>query len=1161
MACLSPATPFTVVILHAAAFFATDDFRPNCRPPVLATPFAKPPSEIHLLRHYQRRLLIAGGGLLSLALLLALALTIWTDVRDYIGEGRAVYNASKAMFEQELDKRHAAMRSNVVRAELVWQATGAGRSIDDFHTGVLITRRDSSLVQQLHLGNVSPTQPASRFARYLAFSDKMAYTMTANAQEYGMPFAGYMIAPAHGFLSMAWPQSGWSEAATLDPDNAAQLIERLAPDMRAIHDGKAPTERVIFWEGPIDDPLSKARAVRLIAPAFDKANIFAVFVSSIPVAEISDWLRASSHDGSFMVFDATGNLLGSTAGDTGIDSGLPMRVVSSGVWREKLESSDYLFRDGVFSISELLPSTGWSVVYAFSWKTILAARASFLTGHIAGAALLMGLLWALILAYLRKVLNPLLRRSQEVFDREMLNRAIVDAAPSGLCLISNEDGRVLLGNHALAAYMCEGEPIESRLLKLGRVTPREGRAQLTVAKPTATHGQAQRCDTHELGITTRDGVLRHLLVSVVHTRFLSDEALLCAVTDITERKQLEKNLIDARQAAEAASGATATFLATMSHEIRTPLNGILGNLELLSHSKLDSLQRDRLLTIDRSSRALLDLIGDILDYSKIESGQLTLERVDFDLVEMVETAISIFVPAAKAKGLKIYYDVALDIGQSYIGDPTRVRQILVNLLSNAVKFTDAGEISVSLDSVALNGEALDPTGPMVCLQVADTGIGMSEAVQARLFSPFEQGDPSMTRRYGGTGLGLALCQRLCLAMGGSIDVDSRPGHGSRLTVKLPLVAQHKKTPPPLRLADVVVHCEAPSWRAHLRRYLEHWGLRCACPTSSTASAQSNAIAVQFVANQAASSCEPCGAGMLQSVSTIILSEDGPRHPVTQNNHVLLSCYSLSGLRQALHLAQNFVTRGGPLDSLPDTRAASVPLILDKRAEADKMRALVIEDHPVNRELLRDQLALMGVDAVVVASVREALQRFASDMFDIVLTDLSMPGTDGYTLARMLRAQGATLPIIAITAHASQDHRDRCIGAGINDVLVKPVTLDQLGLAVGRYVRKGQGDASDRSLLTAPRASRRVLALLKSSTMASFERVAATSPKWDWDVVADELHSVKGAYAVMGYVDVVEHCVRLQARCEEKSPEHFREAFTQLQHLVFDKIDAAFEAAE
>ncbi|WP_180862909.1 hybrid sensor histidine kinase/response regulator [Cupriavidus pauculus] len=1112
-----------------------------------ATPLPPSHSEIHLLRHHQRWLLVAGGGLLTLALAVAMGIAIWTDIRDYIGEGRTAYSASKAMLVQEMHRRQAAMHSNVVRAELVWAATDQTRRTDDFKQGLLLSRRDPALVEQLVLGVVSPTQPADRFARYLAFSERLAYTMTANAREYGMPFAGYFINPQHSFVSMAWPQSGWAQSGlpSTAPARAGDIVavmRRLSVDMQGLHrraaEARSRGDRPIVWDGPFDDLLSGQRAVKLVAPAFDRGQMFGIFVSSVPVAQIAGWLHAGSHDGSFMVFDASGGLLGSAAGRHGVDAGLPTRVWMSGVWKERLESSDYVFRDGVFSISESLPNTDWSVVYAFSWKTILLARAGFLASHIAGAALLLALLWILIFAYLRNVMNPLLLRSQEVFDREALNRTIVDAAPSGLCLISKESGQVLLGNRALAVYACKDRPIERKLLDLG------GGASCERQSDAGRVGQAQ-----ELTVTTVTGEVRHLLVNAVHTRFLSEAALLCSVTDITEHKQLEESLVQARRTAEMASRATSTFLATMSHEIRTPLNGMLGNLELLGHSSLDALQRDRLATIDRSSRVLLELVGDILDYSKIAAGQLQLERVRFDLIELLEETLSMLLPAAREKALKVDYEIGRHVARHYIGDPVRVRQILANLLSNAVKFTEAGHVMVGL-----RVDSPHPSGlPVVVLNVSDTGIGIPASLQTKLFHPFEQGDPSMTRRYGGTGLGLALCHRLCQAMGGSIELESQPDHGTSIVVSLPLdVAGDGELVERLPSIDIGIACEDPLWRAHLQGHINSWGPICrALPAMQAAHAHGPAL---MVIDRGSLNISEAESSPEHPTSRILLLDNGPREPLVQGGDILVSRYALAGLYQAIRLAQASTTQ---LEAPDVSRAPDIPAALrrfDAPSNPEDIRVLVVEDHPVNRVLLGNQLEMLGVTPVLAADAREALQYFAQGAFDVMLTDLSMPDIDGYMLAKMLRAQGATLPIIAVTAHASREHTAQCKDVGIDDVLVKPVALQLLARAIERCTGGQSKALRRRPTSDGQDTSGRVLPLLKATTEASLSKLRSSSLPRDLERVLSELHSIKGAFAMQGQEDVVRACQDLENACRARTMVGFDQRIAALQSLVANAME-------
>lgn len=1089
------------------------------------------PSEIKLLRRYQRSLLLGGGVLLSMALILGACLAVWSDIQDYIAEGRAVYVANKALITQEIEKKQAAMRRGIIYSELVWRATGTQRQVDDFRSGQLLMQADPYVVSQLLLGDISPHHPPQEFARLLEFSETQAYAVTASARERGESFAGYFFNPAHTFVSIASPPPASTLLSNIPSSDVRRLIDRLAPDIGDLNDpaylASLRESRRVFWQPPMPDPFTGETVLQVAAPGFDGERPFAVFVSSISFDVLYKWLRKSSYGGNFMIIDQSGGLILSSWNQGAIDPTLTTRVLDSGVWQEQLDSSDYVYRDGSFTISEPLADTGWVFAYAYSWRTILAARGNFVTVYLAGTLLLLGLLWTLIYVYLKKVLSPLLLRSQRVFDSETLNRTIIATAPNGLCLISERSGKVLLQNAAMQLYDNDEAPLSDRLRNLW-----------------LRNGAHAPAALHDLTVTSSDNEPRHLLINIVRTRYLSEDYLLCSFSDITERKQLERSLREARVAAEAANQAKSAFLATMSHEIRTPLNGILGNLELLAHTPLTELQQDRLQTVTRSSHSLLDIINDVLDFSKIESEQMHLEHIHFDLIDLVEQALAIFVPIAADKGLDLYYRVAPQLLRCHQGDPTRVRQIVVNLLSNAIKFTARGKVSVTLDI----GPAGEDGKTVVILRVADTGPGIPAARRKQLFQPFEQGDASMARRYGGTGLGLALCRRLAQLMDGAIEMQSEPGQGTVFTVSLPL--QPAGAVPPGSASDhemgeIGVLCVSSEWRTQLFAQLKAWGLKVRLLQGPDEWHGNPGPLLMFGARRS----WPPGAeeaALEAGIRIVDGREDGPRMPVLQGNRILVSCYSLAGLQRALLLAQH------PQATAADAPASCTHVERDVQLalQADAARVLVVEDHPVNRELIGDQLDLLGYDACLAANAGEALQLYAAEQYDMVLTDLSMQGVDGYMLARMLREQGARLPIVAVTAHASPEVRRRCLAAGIDDVLLKPMSLREIDRIMRRHLAASHLRSSQPLQAASERVlSARLLQALRDSSEASFGQMRAACAQRRHDVVLEQLHAIKGAFAMQQQQSVVSACSALERDCKSGVPEDFLYRLDALQMLV------------
>lgn len=1075
--------------------------------------------------------------MLSLAVIVGVCFAIWSDIQDYIAEGRAMYVANKALISQEIEKKQATMQRGVVYSELVWGGTRE-TPVKHFGTGRMTIQSNQEMVPQLLLGAVGPDQPPKKFSRLLAFSEAQTYAITARERERGESFCGFFFNPEHTFISIAAPPAhGGLEH--LSPQEVPALIARLAPEMGDLNNPAYLAElrrtRRVFWLPPAPDKLTGETAVQVAAPGFDGDKPFAIFVSSLSLDVFTKWLKKYHYAGNFMIIDQHGKLILNAWDQEPVDPGLTEKVLTSGSWREKIDSPDYVHHGGVFTFSERLADTGWVFTYAYSWRTILAARGNFAMAYLAGTMLLLGLLWTLIWFCQKEVLAPLLSRSQRVFDSEKLNRAIITTAPNGLCLISEISGKTLLQNDVMRAYDCGVTSLSGRFLQIARqarVTESDSGAFVAAQDLTVTSGTETR----------------HLLVNMVRTRYQGESMLLCSFSDITERKQLEKNLREARAAAETANQAKSAFLATMSHEIRTPLNGILGNLELLAHTSLTELQQDRLRTVSSSSRTLLDIINDILDFSKIESGQMPLEEIDFDVFDLLEQTISIFIPTAASKGLDLFYRIEPTMPRLHTGDPTRLRQIIVNLLSNAIKFTAHGKVGIELSS---EKNAIDDDAAMV-LRVIDTGAGISAEHRKELFRPFQQGDASIARRYGGTGLGLALCKRLVQLMGGSIEVDSEEGKGSVFIVRLPMCAA-QAAPAATPGGVIGVLCESVEWRAQLVPQLRAWGMQVRLLASPAEWPRGTGPLLLFGTPRSWSAKdEERAAGYVYIIDA---QENGPRQPIIQGKRILVSCYSTQGLQRALYLAANPLR----LDVMMDPLAAD-PLPSSEHGRVKAIRVLVVEDHPVNLSLIGDQLRVLGYDASLASSVSDGLQLFHQHDFDIVLTDLSMQGIDGYMFARMLRGQGARLPIVAITAHASQDDRKQCRDAGIDGVLLKPMSLHEIDQTMRRHLKSQRPAAQQLPAEGKPVLSEKLLSILRESSETSLEQMREAGIKQRNDKVLEHLHAIKGAFAMQRQEHVVMACKELERDCETGIPANFSQRLEKLEvlvHQVLSRIGKAY----
>jgi PAS domain S-box-containing protein len=577
-------------------------------------------------------------------------------------------------------------------------------------------------------------------------------------------------------------------------------------------------------------------------------------------------------------------------------------------------------------------------------------------------------------------------------------------------------------------------------------------------------------------IVRPDGAVRYVQAMALIERDASGAAVQMVGTnqDVTAQRELEIRLREARIAAEAASRAKSEFVSNMSHEIRTPMNAVIGLSQLLLDTRLDDVQRDYVGKIQNSSKALLGILNDILDYSKIEAGRMAIESVDFDPEAVLGTAIDLFSVMAESKGLELFLEVPPDLPHRLRGDPLRLGQVLNNLVGNAVKFTERGEIHVKLERVEQAG------GDMALrMSVRDTGIGMSAGQRAQLFQSFSQADATTTRRYGGTGLGLAISKNLVELMGGEIGVDSETGRGSTfwftVRVQSAEAAVAARDPGELRGMQVLVVDDQETSLRLMNRMLVSW----ACEVSLADSAEEGLRRV-IDADRAGAPFElaiidwkmpamdgiemakiineMAGRGEIARPPLVIMVTAYGRHHVLEASGkvrfdaVLDKPVKPSSLFDAVARIQN-PSRPGVPQRLPRQAEDLSALTRSIRSA----RVLLVEDNPTNQLVAECLLERMGLVVELAVNGREAVEKVAAQDYDAVLMDLQMPEMDGFEATAAIRAldKARELPIIAMTAAAMVKDRRRTEAAGMNDHIDKPIEPEKLAAALTTWIPSGR----------------------------------------------------------------------------------------------------------
>ncbi|HGW5418409.1 ATP-binding protein [Pseudomonas aeruginosa] len=760
---------------------------------------------------------------------------------------------------------------------------------------------------------------------------------------------------------------------------------------------------------------------------------------------------------------------------------------------------------------------GWSGLYQIDYDTLLhyakwhlLLLASLLLLISSGGIL--ALRW-----YISRVVLPADEAHRYVIESDAFSSLIIETGQVGICVIRRLDGSVVLENRLAREWLEDSQSI----VRMSRKWCPADRDQQAPLSPI---------EEDQIEVNGR-----YLRIGFALTRYHGEDVILCTFHDVTAHRLTEEKLAEAKRSADAASEAKTVFLATMSHEIRTPLYGVLGTLELLGLTKLSAQQQEYLQTIQHSSSSLLQLISDILDVSKIESGQMPLDLAEFSPFDLIEEVMRTYSAAAGAKGLQFYSCIDPKTPEKMIGDVTRVRQILGNLISNAIKFTDMGRVALRLRCSFEEDSQVHTVW-----QVSDTGEGIPRDQQARLFEPFYQvlsGQCTLS----GTGLGLSICSRLSELMDGRIDVVSDVGLGSSFTLRLSLPTVECTSPDTrelLQAGTVFVRAPVRDLATNLSDWLEQWGAKAVVirgdeePTGAP-----GAVLLDVLPDLLPS---------LQWPHARVVCVNGPSSPNVEG--ISVNLFALREIAQAVRQAQK--------GELPTSRdAASTQGRLWKKLG---LRALVAEDNVFNQQLLKEQLEELGCTVCLCPDGREALQVWLSGHFDVLLTDVNMPVMNGYELATEIRARNPQMPIIGVTANAMKEEGERCMAVGMNAWIVKPLSLLMLYERLCKVCEIVPFESMEETF--EPRGnlgmSEKTWSLMLKVIGEDIELARAHIAREDCAGTLDRLHRIRGSWAIIQGGDLLAFCQRVERLLAEKGAD--KEAF-RAATVVLDQMEQVIRA--
>jgi two-component system, NarL family, capsular synthesis sensor histidine kinase RcsC len=1092
--------------------------------------------DISALERHQRRLLFGGGVFLTVIILLIMSASILLSINDYKSDKFDGFRKAKVSVDALFARRNDGYMRTLKTIEYAWKnkADDLDAKGSEYLEGFLANGDETVIQAGQHglplvvLGRHISKWPAEKTARYLGLMRELSAIGGTTVPADGDPVKSVasFYDPNEMLLAFVTDAKATGlEAISENRDRAGLFDKVIKPNanvadmatLKNLGHGNKPGLTTSFDK----NPLTGEPAILGSLIAMDEGEPIGALVAYEPTQPFVEWIREDTNVPLTVVTDDGKVVIGT--GSDNYNEGVAHAITPYLVLKRAGGLASYRVH-GKFFITERVKDTPWTLVLAYTWQDLLHAELASIIASIVLAVMLLSVLWLLLIRQDRGVFSPLLSRAKRVYQSEVLNRTMIETSPVGLCVIAVDNAAPLLQNDLVRGYAA-GIPDPGATFY----------RQLLQGFSESKDMLDGRPDTREFNLSLQNGFeegVRHLLVSAMPIFYQDRNALFCVLRDVTARTEIEESLRRAkhdselaRLEAESASRAKTSFVAMMSHEIRTPLNGILGHLELLGRAHLEPAQRERLERVRISADALLAVISDVLDFSRIEAGQLDIDPVPFELRPLIEQTVLLYAPAVHRKGLKIYYSVESGLGASYVADAHRIRQVLNNLVSNAVKFTESGRIVLRVRCAPVGTEA----EARLRFEVIDSGIGMTEQQLQQVFQPFSQADASISRRFGGSGLGLTLCHQISELMGGKIEAHSTLGVGSMFALEVPVVIDEligTASQKALQNYRIALLSGTLEWRNEISSWLTGLGadvMTGALPSELDMEWVKQSDALILFGTWHAWSDDEEQSLSVYAKRVVKAVPDGPLLPELRDGLRFVSCYSSKALLAAiLDVESGSSEHAGYFRRKGEVR----------HTDRTRLPVMLVDDNAVNRELIQQQLEALGYAVDTAEDGVAALRLWQDGRYEMVLTDINMPNMDGYELTQQLRQQGAMMPILAVTATALASEKAHCKEAGIDDLLLKPLSLERLGEAMERHLnRAAPAPASPVKPAWAGRYHEKVARIFVESGTRDLQAILDAANAREQESLLARIHSMKGALLMLGEKDVAAQCTSLEKQVE------------------------------